>query len=176
MALTFEAIKNRYSTRGYTSEQLTEDELNKIILAGLHAPTATNRQEIRFSVIPGDNAILEELDTAKNGGIKTPEGRPNFYCNAPVLILLSAEDGFKWSELDAGIAVQNMALEAEELGLGSLIIGCIKDAMSGDKKDYFNKACKIPDGYSFRIAIAVGHKAAVKAPHTFSEEKQVVYL
>ena len=69
------------------------------------------------------------------------EGRQphNFYYEAPVLILLSAEDGFKWSKVDAGIAVQNMALAAESLGLGSLTIGCIYDAMHGTKKEYFSR-------------------------------------
>ena len=51
MSTVFDAIKSRSSTRGYTDEKLTEDEIKKIVLAGLHAPTATNRQEIRFSVV-----------------------------------------------------------------------------------------------------------------------------
>ncbi len=176
MITVTDAMKNRFSTRGYTSEPLTDEEIKKIVLAGLYAPTATNRQEIRFSVVKGDMPVLEELDTVKNGGVKTPEDRPNFYYNAPVVFFLSGEDAFKWSELDAGIAVQNMALAVEELGLGSLIIGCVKDAMNGEKKAYFNNAFKIPEGYSFRIALAAGHKAASKEPHTFDESKQVAYI
>lgn len=39
-----EVIKKRSSTRGYTSEPLTEEELNALIHAGLQAPTAANRQ------------------------------------------------------------------------------------------------------------------------------------
>lgn len=54
-----------------------------------------------------------------------------------MLIFLSAEDDFKWSRVDAGIAVQNMVLAAESLGLGTLILGCVYDALHGEKKEYF---------------------------------------
>ena len=74
MSTVFDAIKSRSSTRGYTDEKLTEDEIKKIVLAGLHAPTATNRQEIRFSVVNGDNPVLKELDEEKNKSFGN--GRP----------------------------------------------------------------------------------------------------
>ena len=92
------------------------------------------------------------------------------------MIILSAESGFKWSPLDAGIAVENIALAAEELGLGNVIIGCIYDALRGEKSEYFGKALHFPEGYQFEIAIAVGHKAVEKEPHTYNVDKQVSYL
>ena len=55
-------IKQRSSARAYSSEQLTDAELDTILRAGLMAPTATNRQELRFTVVRGDNPVLEELD------------------------------------------------------------------------------------------------------------------
>ena len=55
-------IKKRSSTRGYTPEPLTEEELNALLHAGLQAPTAANRQEIHFTVLKGDNPILQELE------------------------------------------------------------------------------------------------------------------
>ena len=61
-----EVIKKRSSTRGYTSEPLTEEELNALIHAGLQAPTAANRQEIHFTILNGDNPILAELEEEKN--------------------------------------------------------------------------------------------------------------
>jgi nitroreductase len=69
-----------------------------------------------------------------------------------------------------------MALAAESLGLGSLIIGCVYDALNGEKKEYFSKALKIPEGYSFQIALAVGHKTDAKTPHDYDYEKQVTIL
>lgn len=171
-----QAIEKRSSTRGYTEEKLTKEELDSLILAGLQAPTATNRQEIHITVVDGNNPILTEIENVKNieRGIENPPH--NFYYEAPVVLLLSAEKAFSWSPVDAGIAVENISLAAESLGLGSLIIGCIKDAMTGEKRDYFANALKIPEGYEFQIAIAAGHKAVSKEPHEYSVEKNVVYL
>ena len=71
---------------------------------------------------------------------------------------------------------RNIALAAESLGLGNVIIGVIKKALSCEKSEYFAKALKIPDGYEFEIAIAVGHKAAGKEPHKYELEKDVSYI
>lgn len=171
-----ETIQQRSSARAYSAEKLTKTELDSILKAGLQAPTATNRQEIRFSVVSGDNPVLSELDEEKRR-LRGQERQPhNFYYEAPVLIFLSAEDEFRWSKVDAGIAVQNMALAAESLGLGTLVIGCVYDALHGEKKEYFSQALQIPEGCSFQIALAVGHKTDDKTPHEYDFEKQVTIL
>lgn len=171
-----QTIKQRSSTRAYTNEKLTKSEIDIILEAGLQAPTATNRQEIHFSVVNGDNPILSELDE-ENIRLRGMQKQPhNFYYEAPVLIVLSAEDDFKWSKVDAGIAVQNMTLAAESLGLGTLIIGCVYDALHGERQEYFSKGLQIPEGYSFQIALAVGHKADNKQPHKYDYDKQVTIV
>ncbi|MDE6852641.1 MAG: nitroreductase family protein [Lachnospiraceae bacterium] len=172
----FEVIKKRSSARAYSDVQLTKPELDAVLEAGLQAPTGMNRKEIHFSVINGGHPILDELDEEKRalrGQKKQPH---NFYYEAPLLIFLSAEDGFKWSAVDSGIAVQNMVLAAESLGLGTLIIGCVYDALHGEKKEYFSQALQIPEGYSFQIALAVGHKTDDKTPHDYEFEKQVTVI
>lgn len=173
-----EAMKKRSSTRGYTGEPLTEAELDAVIQAGLQAPTATNRQEVHFTVLKGEDPLLKEIEEEKNRlrGLSGPEH--NFYYEAPAVVILSGEKGFRWSTLDAGIAVENMALAAEGLGLGlgSLIIGCVYDALRGEKQEYFSAALKLPQGYVFEIAIALGHKAAAKEPHTYDAGARVTYL
>lgn len=170
------AIGQRSSARAYSSEPLTGSELDAILRAGLMAPTATNRQEIHFTVVKGENPILAELDAEKRRLCGQGAQLHNFYYEAPTLILLSAEDGFKWNRVDAGIAVENMALAAESIGLGTLIIGCIYDALHGEKQGYFSEKLHIPEGYSFQIALAVGHKTDNKTPHEYDFERQVTVL
>ncbi len=170
------AMAKRYSTRGYTGQMLTEQEINVLLGAGLQAPTATNRQEIHITVVKGDHPILAEIEAVKNQRFGIANPPHNFYYEAPVVFLLSGEKAFSWSSLDAGIAVENIALAAESLGLGSLIIGCIKDALTGEKEAYFADRLKFPEGYGFQIAIALGHGAAPKEPHAYDLEKNVSYL
>ncbi|MCM1183626.1 MAG: nitroreductase [Roseburia sp.] len=171
-----ETIQKRSSTRGYTAQPLTDEELNTLIHAGLQAPTAANRQEIHLTVLKGDHPVLQELEEEKNRLREITAPEHNFYYEAPCVIVLSADKDYKWSALDAGIAVENMALAAEALGLGNLIIGCIYDALRGEKKDYFSNILKFPENYEYEIAIAFGHKAVTKEPHTYDAQKQVTRL
>lgn len=176
MGQVLDIIKQRSSTRGYTDEKLTAKELDKIIEAGLSAPTGMNKQEIHFTVLNGDNPVLAEIEAEKNRLRNLDKLEHNFYYEAPTVIILSAEAGFKWSQVDAGIAVQNMALAATELGLGNVILGCIYDALHGEKKAYFSEKLALPENYEFEIALAVGHKAVTKEPHAFERDKQVTVL
>lgn len=173
-----QAIANRSSTRAYTSEKLTEEEIKLLVKAGLQAPTARNQQEIHISVVEGEHPILKEIDVEKRKLLNTQsdEETPVFYYDAPTVFFLSADKDFKWSRLDAGISVENIAIAAEALGLGSVIIGIVSDALHGEKKEYFAKALQFPENYEFAIAIAVGHKNTVKAPHEIDVDKNVSYL
>ena len=176
MSETLNSIAKRSSTRGYTTEKLTKEELDILLTAGLQSPTGTNKQEIFFSVINGDDPIIEELEQEKMRLRNANRGEHNAFYEAPTIIVLSAEDDFRWSAVDAGIAVQSMALAAESLGLGSLIVGSVYDAMRADKRDYFKEKMKIPAEKDFQIALAVGHKATEKEPHTYDAAKQVAIV
>ena len=181
------AIANRSSIRRYTEEPLTEKEVQTLVKAGMQAPTARNAQEVHFSVLPGSHPILAELEAEKRlqflSGDMPAEMKEqirndpnNFYFQAPLVLFLSADNDFSWSKLDAGIAAENIALAAEGLGLGSLIIGSIGAAFSGEKKAYFEKSLAFPENFGFAICVAVGHKGTEKEPHTFDAAKSVSYL
>lgn len=173
MSEILKAIEKRSSTRGYQERKPSKEEIERLLQAGLQAPTAANRQEIHITVLDGNNPVLAEIEAEKNKGMVPPH---NFYYEAPVVMILSGDAGFHWTPVDAGIAVENISLAAEGLGLGSLIIGCIRDAMSGEKKEYFAKALNFPEGYEYQIAVAVGYKAVTKEPHTYDMEKNVSWI
>lgn len=187
MNTVLKAIAERSSIRAYTNEKLTIEEIKTLVTAALKAPTARNMQEIHISVVDGENAILSEIDTERKlmmlnaapddeTKAKIESNSNNFYYSAPTVFILSADKKFKWNKLDAGIAAENIALAAQSLGFGSLIIGIIDDAMHGAKKDYFAKALQFPENCEFAIAVAVGHKAAEKVPHEIDFDKSVSFI
>lgn len=47
---------------------------------------------------------------------------------------------------------------------------------TGKRSHILIKALAIPEGYSFQIALAVGHKTDNKTPHDYDESVQVSYL
>lgn len=171
MAELFETIKTRSSIRAYKPEALKEEEIQALVEAALLAPTARNEQEIHVSVVSTANPIVDEMqnDLSPNAAMK-------FHYGAPTLIVLSGADDFGWSAVDAGISVQNIHLAAKGMGLGSVIIGCIKGVLTGEKKAYYDEKLQIPAGYSYQVAIAVGYPATVKQPHDIDKENKVSYI
>ncbi len=97
MKNVLETIKERSSTRGYTDQRLTDEELSALISAALQAPTAANKQEIHFTVLNGNHPILKELEEDKNRLRSITSPPHNFYYEAPVVVILSADKDYRWT-------------------------------------------------------------------------------
>lgn len=167
----FEVIEERSSIRKYTDEPVSEEMCRTLIEAALKAPTATNRKEIHITVVGKGNPVQAEIQNDLD-----PDRKGSFYYDAPLTFYLSAEEDFGWSDVDAGIAVENMHLAAKALGLGSVILGCMKKVLNGEKKEEYSKKLAFPEGYTFRIAIAVGHPDTEKRRHDFDFESNVTVI
>ena len=138
-------------------------------------------------MVDGNHPVIGEIEAEKRRLLaedkKTEEEKKaifanpiNSYYNAPTVIFISSDKNMVWGKLDAGIAVENIALAAQSMGLGSLIVGSVKAAMEGEKKETFAKALGFPENYEYAVVIAVGHKNMEKVPHTYDEAKSVTYI
>ncbi len=176
-----EMIKNRCSIRSFTDEPLTQEELQNLIDAGLAAPSGANLQNWHFTFVT-NKAIVNEIETylvdrvmaGDNERIKQlieSRGRKIFF-NAAVVVFLSTKDG--GSLVDAGAAIENIVLAAEAMGLKSCVLGGCRDAFTQERADYFKKLVKMPEGYEFAVAAAIGHPAMSSAPHERLMEKVTV--
>ena len=170
------AISGRRSHRAYQAEQLSEEVLSAILKAGLEAPSARNQQPWHFSVV--QNAKLIQAIHDEAAAVMGKGGSPRFtdpdfqiFYHAPTVIFLFGEKAFPWTQVDCGIAVENMALAAEGLGIGSVILGLPKPAFMGDKADELRARLGCPEGYDFVVALALGYANDEKAPHDLREEK-----
>ena len=148
---TMKSILARRSTRAYFSVQIADDARDALVEAGLWAPTARNAQEIKIACVQ-DKALIDALAAEFSG----ERPGPGFHYGAPTLFLLYGPKDFPYTQMDSGIVVENMALAAESLGLGSVIIGCIRDFMNGEKGAKWRERFGIGDGDVFTIALAVG--------------------
>ena len=167
------AIEERSSTRGFLPDPLTEEELSALENAALASPTARNMQEWSFRFAGPD--IIEKIEEAQIlhtlGGndesakeiLKSRKNKVLY--GAPLMIVITGDKDFKWTKLDCGIAVENLAIAAQSLGLGSVIIGCIDALFEGERKEELEKLLDFPENHEFAIAIVIGRKAVNKAPH-----------
>ena len=75
--------------------------------------------------------------------------------DAPLVIVISCKAG---SELDAGLACQNMSGAAQLLGYGTKIVTSPTMALNGSNQDTYRELLGIPDGYSAAAILLIGHE------------------
>lgn len=171
---TVKAILDRRSIRAYKDEPVSEQALDILRQCALASPTARNLQSWHFSFVT-DRSVIDEVDAATmealaaNGNAAMAErmrqrGGAIFY-KAPLVVFVSGDNDNRWSDIDAGIAAENLAVAAHAMGLGSVIIGLCAAAFGGDEGERLGALLRFPKGHSFRIAVAIGHPAAGKEAH-----------
>lgn len=75
--------------------------------------------------------------------------------DAPLVIVISCKDG---SELDAGLACQNMSATAQLLGYGTKIISSPTIALNGSEQDTYRELLGIPEEYSAAAILLIGYE------------------
>jgi len=150
--MSIEAIYNRRSIRKYKSKEIPIDILNKILDAGRTAPSGKNRQPWKFVVFGGikkeellskmDAGIQRELNEEallpnSRYGIPDAKNTLRIMKEAPIIIMVFNTNGKSPFEniataderfteivdtLSIGAAIENMLLQAEDLGVGTLWI------------------------------------------------------
>lgn len=147
----YNAINARRSIRKYSEQEIAQETIEKILNAGIQAPSSKNRQPWRFVVVSDSakeamlEAMQQGIEREKTGEAALPnsanfipaaEYTVEIMRQAPTTIFVlntmgksdslitGMEDKFyEMANIQSiGAAIQNMLLEATELGLGSLWI------------------------------------------------------
>jgi len=125
-----ELAKSRRSVRQYRQEKIPREQIEKIIEAGIWAPSANNLQPIKFFVLEDPAKIklagekIREIRTKAKENIKRLElSDPTFYQAPAVIFLCVSEPKNKYNLADAAFACQNCLLEAKELDLATVVVG-----------------------------------------------------
>jgi len=143
-----EAIRRRRSIRGFADRPVEEEKLAAVLEAGRLAPSARNMQEWRFVVVR-DPELRQKLVAAAND--------QGFVGQAPVVIVGCGTEceyrmpcGQPAFLIDVAIAMEHMALEAVEQGLGTCWIGAYKQQQIKQLLGIPTEAqvvCLLPLGY-----------------------------
>ena len=152
-------IKQRRSTRRFTEEPLTPEQVEAILKAGLMAPSSKRSNPWQFIVVE-DKEMLQKLAHCKNGGSAFLEG-----CSLAVVVCADVMASDVWVE-DASVASIYMQLQAEDLGLGSCWCQ-IRNRVTEDERDsndYVRFLLQIPYQLDVLSIIGFGHKDQVRKP------------
>lgn len=128
-----------WSPRNFTSEPVTDQQLDLILQCGIKAPSARNNQPWRFTVVRDESAMKEVIGNVVPGN---------------VLILVSGVESKEGGtpDFDCGLATQNMFIAATSLGLGARIYGGPAGAANAKRE-----SLQVPAGYKIVVILRVGN-------------------
>ena len=132
-------ILSGYSERAYSSEPVTDQQLDMILKCGIKAPSARNNQPWKFTIIKDETTMKEIINNVVPGN---------------VLIIVSGfeSEGGTPPDFDCGLATESMFVAAHGLGLGARIYGSPAGNINS-KKELF----QIPSGYKAVVVLRIGN-------------------
>ena len=173
-----EAIKKRRSIRVFKSTPVEQNALDTILEAGRLAPSWANTQTWRFVIVRDNNVKTQLADNATALGSRNN----SVLKQAPVVIAACAElnkagcregkprtdkEGY-WFMFDVALAMENMVIEAQELGLGTLYIGAFDAKKAGSVLD-------VPEGYSCVVLLPLGYPDEQPEARTRKEISEIIF-
>lgn len=148
-----ELIRQRYSVRKFSSRPIEDDKLMQILEAGRLAPTGVNYQPQRILVLRGGE--LADLRSFT----------PCIFGQTAALVICydqtqswKSRSGHDIGEIDATIVMTQMMYQAQELGIGSVMVGIYKEPV-------LRQRFCIPDHYRIVCMLMLGYPAQDCLPH-----------
>jgi nitroreductase len=151
-------LTSHYAARNnFVAGTISRGDIEKILTAGLRAPSASNRQPWHFTVVQ-NSALAGRIVS------NIPEGN--------ILIIISASGDGKTNGpaiLDCGLATESIYLAAQALGYGSRIYTGPMNTVNGQLKGELG----FPNGYSAVALVRVGKIQKVDAASAASVRKSL---
>ena len=151
----WEAIQQRYSVRGYLDKPVEQEKLDRLMEGARLAPSAANRQEWRFIIVT-DPDKRQELMAAAQG--------QSFVGEAPVVIVACAVGELREMTcgqlsypIDVAIALEHIALQATEEGLGTCWIGAFSE-------DQVKELLALPEDVRVVELMSLGYPSTTPGP------------
>ncbi len=141
-----EVIKQRRTIRQYLDKVPGDEDIRRIIEAAIWAPSGLNNQPWKFQVLKDDR---------KNGLAKFTK-YARIIKDAPVAICVFLDNGATYNRdkdlMAVGACIQNILLQAYELGLATCWLGEIIN-----KKQAVEKYLQADSDYELMAVIALGY-------------------
>ena len=116
MNTVIQAMVDRRSCRSYKPEQIAEEALQQILLAGTYAANGMGKQAAKIVVVQ-DPETIEQLRKMNAAVMGNPDAQP-FYGAPTVCVVLADPEVRTWQE-DGSLVMGNLMLAASTLGVAS---------------------------------------------------------
>ena len=166
-------IKSRHSIRKYTDRQINRTDLETILEAGNYAPNAGGGQRSmmvavhnrelathvgRLNMAKFDRTNLAGSYVSKEqpSTIDDPSIKNGFY-DAPTVVCVFCQDNFLFKTADAFCMMENMILQATELGIASCIISRGAETFDSEEGQSLMREWGVPEGYACQGFVILGY-------------------
>lgn len=158
-----EFMYNRRSVRKYTGEEIPAEKLDMVIKAGLLSASGRRAKPWEFIVVK-KKETLQKLSECRTGAADMLKG-----ADCAIVVISQAGKTDVWVE-DCSIAMANMHLMADSLGLGSCWIqGRLREAANGrTSEEYVKELFGVPEDYNLEAVLSLGMPE--NKPAGYSEE------
>ena len=158
-----DAIMSRRSIRKYKDIPVERELLLQIAECGVYAPNALNKQEWEVRIVDDMNYLNEVTELMKVDMpffVKSDEpGFRNGFRNASAIIAVACpDDPAGMTLMNVGLMGENMCLAAQDLGLGTCVMGgpAVFLTTNENAKPYLAKL-GFSEGYKLRYVLGVGY-------------------
>ena len=157
---TMQTILNRRSCRSYKKEQIREEDLEQILLAGTYAATGRGLQPVKIVVVqdPETIAQLRRMNAEIMGVTSDP-----FYGAPTICVVLADTDTYTWVE-DGSLVMGNLMLAAEAVGAASCWINRARQEFDSPEGKELLKKWGIPERFRGVGHCILGYAAEEPAP------------
>ncbi len=154
-------LAKRRSVRQFTAEKISTEAKNRILKAGMLAPTGMGGKNIEFIVIEDENTIRALKDVKKHST------EPFHTATLAIIVLGNSHKADTWIE-EASLAAIFMQLEISSLNLGSTWIQVDKRSNHNEQSsvEFLRDRFHFPEHMRPLCILALGHKAENPAPYT----------
>lgn len=156
-------IFERRSIRKYLDKKISDDDIKKILKAGMNAPTARNLKPYEFIVVRNKETLIKLSEMKKNA---------IFAKDSNVVVVLLARELSDYWQQDLGAVSQNMLLQATELGIGSCWVGI---APNIEYEKYTRNLLNIPDDVRVFSLMTLGYSGEEKQINNNYYEEKIHY-
>ena len=113
---TLQTILSRVSVKKYKSDPVPKELIEKIVEAGLSAPSGLNKQSAIILAVT-NKQVRDELSLINAG--KDPFKRADPFYGAPCVLVVLADKSVPTHVYDGSLVMENLLLGAHSLGLGA---------------------------------------------------------
>ena len=140
---TINTLISRYSTKSYSDRQVPDELLDKVLEAGLYAPSGLNNQKVVMVAVRDKETrdTLARLNTQIRG-----VSSDTFYGAPCVIVVLSDPERNTWVE-DGSLVMGNLMNAAQALGLSSCWIHRARETFDLPEGKALLKKWGLPETY-----------------------------